>query len=389
MKYIAILAAGSSQLFDGVGDYANLLAGHLAAHVRTALVRDTRRGTAPRGVGQAAGSPAVPIFQVSSWRELWRTRHLAPWGEPDTWILQYVPQAFVARADVVWLLAWLVHLRVRRQARLVLTVHEYNVPWALSPRRIAARILLEGLFVGLSLFAAGLVVTHAHNARKLLRLLFWRRRTDVAVIPVGSNIPGCAPSMAARSGLQPRAPSLVYVIFGQPEAMSARLVSALGRWLSTRPEGVRLRWIGRSRDEILAFWTGRCGLRAELVEVLDGRSSDEVSRLLQSSDVCVAPLLDGVSTRRTTIIAALGHGLPIVGTDAKCTDPVFRQSHACLLSRPSDEAGFVRDVALALEDPELRSHMAGAARELFEDRFTWDRIARAYLAQLAPEAPTV
>lgn len=385
MKYLAVLRVASAQPFDGVADYADRLVAHLAAHVRTTLVVNTdRAGTLPVG-GATPERDGVAPFVVASWRELWRTRRRPPWGKPDAWVFQYVPQLVVSSVEVIWLLAWLLHLRLRRRADFMLTVHEYNVPWGLAPRRFAAWMVFETLFLILALLSTRIVVTHGYSRRQLHRLLFWKRRTGIAEIPVGSNIP-LQPISASPPGAARRPGPLVCVIFGQPEAMSVPLVMALGRWLEARLEAVCLRWVGRSRDDILAFWTGRCGLSSDRVEVLAGRSGDEVAQVLRSSDLCIAPLADGVSARRTTVVAALGHGLPIVGTDAKCTDPVFRQSHACLLSRPSDDAGFVCHVALALEDPGRRLRMAGAARKLFEDRFTWDRIALAYLAQLAPNA---
>ena len=226
--------------------------------------------------------------------------------------------------------------------------------------------------------ASHLVVTFDLPRRRLSRLLFWKRRR-IAIVPVGSNVDVAAGvDGPIGTGTPPTC-----VLFGQPAAMSVTLVSAVGGWARRRAGSVRVRWIGRSEADIRDFWSRACGLPDTLVEVDAGQPAARVSALLAASDLFLAPLVDGVSTRRTTVIAALAHGLPIVGTDGPCTDDVFRDTEACALGRPSDGEGFVQRLERLLEDRPARDRMRRAARSLFEARFTWERIADAYVSHLS------
>jgi len=375
---LAVLCPVSTHAFDGVRDYASALAAQLAARAPTVLVLGPGETTPPVAGMEDRRAPAVVHLQA--WRQLWTRRMEGLCGQPDIWIVQYVPQPLVAHGGLLWLTAWLWYARFVRRCRVVLTVHEYDVPWIRSVRRIAAQLALRAVMVLMGLAASRVVVTYEAERAKLSRLLRWTSRAPIAVIPVGTSFPAAAPGRHA-SG---RPPSLV--MFGQPANMSGPLVSALGRWLVEAGAGASLHWIGRSRGEILALWSTACGLPADVLDVQDGRSGEEVSRLLAEADACVAPIVDGISTRRSTVITALAHALPVVGTDGACTDDVLRRSSACLLSPVGDAEGFVRNLALLARDTGRRAEMSRAARALFNEHFAWDRIADAYLAHLSERA---
>jgi glycosyltransferase involved in cell wall biosynthesis len=119
---------------------------------------------------------------------------------------------------------------------------------------------------------------------------------------------------------------------------------------------------------------------------------DEVSRRLRAMDLYLTPFVDGVSTRRGSMMAGLQHGLPIVGTAGELTDNLLRaeSDRSLLLADVDDEAGFVERVVRLSGDAELRQRTGRAARALFEREFTWERIAKRLTDVLASAsvAPT-
>lgn len=382
MSRLGILCPASPRPVDGVLAYARALAAALDRHVPTALlvVADVRAFRSAGGSGSDR-----PVEQVvAGWRDVWRARAEAPWWECDTWIVQYVPQVFwrsVAREWTWWAL-WCFHRRLVRRNRFVLTLHEYNVPWRFSIRRVAARVMFDALLALLAGTVSCIVVTHGYNERSVSRLLFWRRRR-IRCIPVGGTISAMAPAPVADVAARRRPEEVSGVIFGSPAAMSPPLVTALGRWLAARHGRMRLTWVTWCRDAAEEFWRGRCGLPVDRLEVAAGMPDAAVSAILSSADFLVAPIVDGVSTRRTTVATALAHGLPIVGTDGPCTDPVFRESDACALAEVSDADGFVARVAEVASDAGRRTRMREAARALYDAHFAWSRIAAAYLQALS------
>jgi hypothetical protein len=369
--YLVICPTAPGRL-DGVADYACWLTAHLDAFGPAHLV-GLEEGPAGEGVPDTRGLPAVRRVALDSWRDLWRNRRRAPLADGAA-IVQYVPQLYLRRPDSLWLLLWMASLRLRGRM-VTVTVHEYAVPGG-SLTRAAARAAMLAVMLIVGGLASRLVVTFELPRRRLARLLFWKARR-IAVIPVGANIaPGERPAREAKG-------AVVGTIFGQPEAMSAALVSATATWRREHESRLRLRWIGRSRAAIERFLRDRCGVPPDAVDIVEGAPATGVATVLASSDLYLAPIADGVSTRRTTVVTALASGLPVVGTDGLCTDEVFRQSAACRLSGPEDPAAFVRHLAAVVNQGDLRARMGEAARALFEERFSWHHIARAYVAHMA------
>jgi len=360
--------------FDGVADYTVWLGEALRADGPVTVIG---LDAYANGVSVEPDLPPVPRVAVAGWRELWRRRREAPFagGIP---MVQYVPQLYAGDAGALWLLLWMLSARLGGRP-VVLTVHEYAVPAAASLRRVAARLALPLVAALAGAVATHVVATIDLTAARLRRWLFWKV-PRVAVVPVGSNIP--APVSPVPRAADPDRP-IVCVLFGQPAAMSPPALTAVGRWAASRPGRVRIRWIGRSRDEILDCWVGRCRLPADALEIVDRRPAAEVSAALAGADLFLAPLADGVSSRRTTVAAALAHALPIVGTSGASTDPWLAASPAFVLAGAADGRAFAEALEALAADAARRARMARAARDLFDARFSWSVIARAYARHLA------
>lgn len=356
---------------DGIADYAGWLAAHLAVRAPATLVGlpDDRPGV---DEDQGDGLFCVPRVTVRVWRDLWRSSD--PRLDARVVLLHYVPQLYWGTPGLPWLLLWLV--RQRWRGRLVgVTVHEYAVP-AESVRRLVARALMISAMVVLGSVASHLFVTFQLPRRRIGRLLFWKR-SRIALVPVGSNI-----RPVEASGRPRRREKVTCVLFGQPAGMSAPLVAALATWVRGANDRVEVRWIARSSGDVRRFLARLATDDLGSLEVLERLPAAAVSQTLASADLFLAPIVDGVSTRRTTIVAALAHGLPIVGTDGVGTDGTLRNSGACALVAPSDRGGFVSLVEALVADPRRREEMGRAARALYESAFTWEHIAEAYVAHL-------
>jgi len=109
---------------------------------------------------------------------------------------------------------------------------------------------------------------------------------------------------------------------------------------------------------------------------------------LSATDIFLAPFIDGVSTRRTTVMAALQHGLAVIGTDGPLTDPAFRESDDALRLVPVEREDLFVDAALKLASPRgEREQVSRAARRLYDECFDWPIIAEALLSHLSPRTP--
>ena len=336
---VLVVSARPAGVFDGVGDFAS----HLAAALREA----------------GSNATALTASESGGWRRL-----PAPGGRAI--ILNYVPQDF-ARGGAAAVSTWLAGAR-NAGAPVVVVVHEFLPPRD-TLRRRAAAILLGRRLRRVLRHATSVVVTHPVAKDELASLGF---APSAVVIPVGSNVPAARERARAEGG--------PFVMFGQPASFAPALVRAIAGRLAPERE---VRWLTRSADEADGFCRVHGVDRRHLV-VLAGRDAVDVSAEMASAAAALAPIVDGVSTRRTSVAAALAHGLPVIGTDGACTTPALRNSGAFLLTGPGDAEGFLAHARAVASGGAAAAMMSQAALLLHGELFAWPRIAAAYLELLQP-----
>jgi len=94
-----------------------------------------------------------------------------------------------------------------------------------------------------------------------------------------------------------------------------------------------------------------------------------LSRHLQVCDVMLQPYVDGASTRRTTLMAALAHGVPVVTTVGRLSEPFWRDSGAVCAVPAGDFDAVVDATASLVSDVSRRQQLSAAARDLYTARF--------------------
>lgn len=329
--------------FDGIGDYAHRLSEAL--------------------------STAMPASHVTMGRDL----RAVPASEVSAVLLQYYPRAFFG-ADGRTVRRWLRTLRASG-IPVVTTMHELWPPATRSLRRMGARAVMRHVAGRVIAQSSDVVCTLDRSVSELMRAgLIDPPRTTV--IPVGSNI-----ERVAGPPLPPRSPRTV-TMFGQPAAMHRPTLAALAQWLEQQRGTVTLRWLNRSVAESQQTWVDELGLSTAHIEFFGGLGIPDASALLASADLALAPYVDGVSTRRTTLVAQLQHGRPIVGTDGVSTGALLRDQSALALVPVGVPGDFVGTVERLLGEPATRIAMGDAAAALFDAEFSWPRIADAYLRLL-------
>jgi glycosyltransferase involved in cell wall biosynthesis len=108
---------------------------------------------------------------------------------------------------------------------------------------------------------------------------------------------------------------------------------------------------------------------------------DELTRILSTADVCMAPdpknPLNDVSTMNK-IIEYMAIGRPIVSYDL--VESRVSAGDAALYARPNDERSFADAINQLLDDPAQRAEMGAAGRKRVETDLSWERSERALLA---------
>jgi glycosyltransferase involved in cell wall biosynthesis len=95
----------------------------------------------------------------------------------------------------------------------------------------------------------------------------------------------------------------------------------------------------------------------------------EISTHLAACDLVLLPFPDGVSTRRTSAMAALAHGLAVVTTRGRLTEPLWDESRAVELVEAGDARAMCGAAERLLADEDERARLSAAARVLYGERF--------------------
>jgi glycosyltransferase involved in cell wall biosynthesis len=101
--------------------------------------------------------------------------------------------------------------------------------------------------------------------------------------------------------------------------------------------------------------------------------SADGSFMLRAADAFVMPIDIGVALNNSSVGAAAAHGIPVVATRGKITEPAFRDRENVLLCPPKDPAAMAAALITVMDDDDLRGHLARGARALADKWFSWKR----------------
>lgn len=348
-----VLAAAPSSEGDGIHDYTRCLARSLEAE-------DDLR--------VAIRNPRCERIE--------RLHELLPGDDEGTltMVVQYNPFSFGRWGFAPWLPVKLWRLkRSSSRLRIALMVHEPFVPiddW---------RSALMGGWQRVQFFAVGAVADVVFTSIEAWTELAPPGPLRSAYhLPVGSNLPDMRHArQAERERMGADDKTVVLAAFGTNHP--SRLIDYVTH---------AARAVGEMGVPTILFNLGsdmppiECGHSLEVRT--PGRLEGEgVARYLAAADVFLAPFVDGVSTRRTTLMAALQHGLPVVGTDGALTDQILREAPAALHLTPvGDPASFARAACELAGDPGARVAGAAQARALYANEFDWSVVSRRLLTGL-------
>jgi glycosyltransferase involved in cell wall biosynthesis len=95
----------------------------------------------------------------------------------------------------------------------------------------------------------------------------------------------------------------------------------------------------------------------------------ELSRHLQACDVMIQPYPDGVTTRRTSAMMALAHGLPLVTNSGHLTEDIWREHRAVNMTPAGNPTQLGLNVSRLLNEHYEMKRLAAAGKALYEERF--------------------
>ena len=377
---LGLISGGYPPDLDGIGDHSWWLARTLAAQPGVESPVHVFTSAAPARTA-APGVEVLPIFDATrpaSFRALLSSPAVAGL---DWLVLQYNPFSFGRRGYCPWVPQTLSRIRrLPNPPRLAVIFHETMVPpW---PWNFAIMYCWQRpIFRALCRAADAAFVSTERWTPQVRRA---SPRLPVHHLPVGSNIPLSPDSYAeARRKLGIDDGALVLGLFGG--AHLSRRLDWIGACLH------EARWRRPSRRVVLLY-VGPDGEAVRRVckkaDFIDAGLLDagQVGGRLRAMDAMISPFVDGVSTRRGSVIAALQHGIPVATTRRAWTDRLFfeKTPRALLLSTAASAAAFASETMDWLDSLPRNTGADSECAAFYQQAFAWPLIARSLLRGLEP-----
>jgi glycosyltransferase involved in cell wall biosynthesis len=221
-----------------------------------------------------------------------------------------------------------------------------------------------------------------------MNVISWRpyHKHRHAFIPVGANFPDSA-VIAKRKSLA-SGDKLTIAVYGVTGGSNGekelRDIAEAVRFAAQNVRALRLVVLGRNSEA--AEKALREALRDVPValHVLGVLQAEEVAVVLCHADVLLF-VRGEISTRRSSAIAGIACGLPVVAFTGGETAPPITEAGLAIYSRKT-AGDLSRVLAKVLAEPEYRAALAVQSREAHEKYFSWKAIAGRY-SELLREIP--
>ncbi len=378
MTKLTFLTGEYPPMQGGIADYTAVLAKHLSAlGVQSSVLIDRKYPATPDALQES--TTVYPVLSGWNWRTWHEIRQFLATHPTDILHIQYQAAAFNLTGWVNYLPRLL--QKQPHRPKIVTTFHDLRIPY-LFPK--AGKLRQKAIF-DLAKYSDAVICTNIEDAENLRRHTW---ATHLSEIPLGNNVPLAPPPNFDRAvwrqklGVSKDAIVMAYFGFLNESKGGEDLILLLDELLR-RGENAYLLMIGGDvgdSDPNNADYARRVrqmiaerGLSARIITT-GYVSLPDVSANLLAADIAVMPFRDGISFRRTTLIAALAHGLPVISTTPSINLPKIVDGENVILLSPRDVGAFANAVTRVTNDPTLKTQLQTGAKKL-ATRFDWQSIA--------------
>lgn len=373
---IVFLTGAFPRLPCGVGDYTYSLLTNLSTYknldIHVLTVQNPRVITTEEVQGAFQIHSVIPSWSIRNLLVI--ARHIRQL-DPDIVHIQY-PSTFgkANRAIAANLLGIVARQASRKHTKIVTTLHEFGERswrWRL---RAMANVLTSDAIICINRF----------DVPSIIKLTL--RNKLVIHIPLASAIPFISITQEQRHNIRQ---SLGI-------ADSEVLLAHFGFITKFKGFDVLLAALGKLKEEgfpvklliITHLSTGENEYHQQMfnlmrrldiqdVCLLGERhySEEEVSTYLQIADMAVLPYPEGASERRSSLVAALQHRLPVITTLGPNMPSDFLNGKNMLLVAPDNPDVIVSAVSALIDNPDFMRNIAGEASKM-SCNFSWRETAK-------------
>jgi glycosyltransferase involved in cell wall biosynthesis len=190
------------------------------------------------------------------------------------------------------------------------------------------------------------------------------------VLPIPSTIPTATRPADVYEFRRRFAPGARVVgHFGTFGEHVGRELAAVLPALFDRDGNVRVILIGRGGDGFALDLARHVPSSAERIHATGALAADDVAVALAACDVLFQPYPDGVTSRRTSVMAGLVNGIATISTDGPLTERVWHETNAVALVPRGDVSAAVAQIRRLLDDRAARNAQARRGLEAYRAHF--------------------
>jgi hypothetical protein len=296
---------------------------------------------------------------------------------PRHLLVQWVPHGFGMRSVNLPFCLWLSKRSARHGDVVDLMVHEPFLPFRKGRWRQNAAAAMHRLMMMVLLRAARQVWISTPAWEKLLKPFERGRQHRYRLLPLPSTVP-LVEDAAAVAGIRDQfaRERLLAGHFGTFGPPIAPMLRAIVPGLLRKAGNTSLLLIGggsKAFREQLILDCPDLEKQIHAVGHIDARDP-RLSLHLSACDLLLQPYPDGVTSRRTTVMAGLCHGRPIITTSGALTEPFWQSSGAVSLAPAGDVDAFVDLTLRVLNSAQERALLGETGRKLYQREFDITRI---------------
>jgi glycosyltransferase involved in cell wall biosynthesis len=212
------------------------------------------------------------------------------------------------------------------------------------------------------------------------RDLPFRWLPEPASVPIAPHAAGQARSI--RKKLVP-AEGCVVGAFSTSSLFAREMLAASVPMAIERSPASVLLLVGNGSVQTRDLLIARFPALRERIHATGPLEAHEISAHLSACDLAVQPYPDGICTRHSSAMTVLAHGVPMVTTEGRFTEDLWRDSGAVSLVSPGEGARMASATEELLTDPHRREARRRRALDLYDARFNVRHTASALLAPAA------
>lgn len=308
--------------------------------------------------------------------------------KPNIIYIQFVQYLYNRYGITLNLLFLLIINKIFLRRKIIIIFHEVYMKWEVHPLKVLLAIYqrLQAFFL---LFFSDIGIVTSEKRMYHLKGLFPPVKKKIHSVPVGSNIMfkefDHKVKEKLRINLTPNN-SIILGTFGKLDYIDKdlkTLLYAVSKLYNDKKQKIFLLLVGGFKKENI--------VKKQEIEMLIDKLNiknivyftgflppEETSKYLSLIDIFVSPILDGPTTRRTTLITAFAHSLPVIAFSGPENAEIFKNKENILLSKPEPQ-DLSEKIELLITDKNLRNALKSNALKLWIENFHWSKITNKIL----------